>query len=95
MPDGCLQAGVSAYRVAGCRIPSGGHEMRSKMNRAKHTNGPWKSKKWDSINRAIVPLGQKDGMVIALVQFCGFGGRSKDIERAANIRLIEESAFHV
>ena len=60
---------------------------------AAHTKGPWKSKKWDSINYAIVPSNQKNGLVVALVQFAGVGGPAKDAERAANIRLIEEAPF--
>lgn len=59
---------------------------------SKHTKGGlWKSKQWDSINVAIVPSNAKNGMIIALAQKPGVGGPVSDIERASNIRLIEEA----
>lgn len=59
---------------------------------AKHTQGGiWKSKNWDSINVAFVSDKYKNGMIIALAQKPGVGGPVSDIERAANIRLIEEA----
>ena len=56
-----------------------------------HTEGPWKAKRWDTINVAIYPKKQKNGMIVALAQVPGIGGPVKDTERAANIRLIEEA----
>ena len=58
---------------------------------SKHTKGPWKAKRWDSVNMAIEPHQPKNGMIIALMQMPGVGGPVKDTERAANIRLIEEA----
>lgn len=58
---------------------------------SKHTKGPWKAKRWDSINYAIAPHNPKNGMIVALVQAPGVGGPVKEVERAANIRLIEEA----
>ena len=57
----------------------------------KHTIGPWKAKRWDTINVAIYPQKYKNGMIVALAQVPGIGGPVKADERAANIRLIEEA----
>jgi hypothetical protein len=57
----------------------------------KHTKGPWKAKRWDSINVAIYPPKPKNGMIVALAQIPGVGGPVTQIERACNIRLIEEA----
>lgn len=64
--------------------------MKMKM-KVKHTKGPWKAKRWDTINVAIYPHNAKNGMIVALAQAPGNGGPAKDDERAGNIRLIEEA----
>ena len=58
---------------------------------ARHTKGPWKAKRWDTINVAIYPHKPKNGMIVALAQVPGIGGPVKADERAGNIRLIEEA----
>lgn len=56
-----------------------------------HTKGPWKAKRFNSINVAICPPNPENGMIVALAQIPGVGGPVTQIERAANIRLIEEA----
>lgn len=57
----------------------------------KYTSGPWKARRWDTINVAFYPPKQKNGMVVALAQMPGIGGPVSEKERAGNIRLIGEA----
>lgn len=57
----------------------------------QYTPGPWKAKRFGSINVAICPPNPEKGMIVAFAPIPGVGGLATPIERAANIRLIEEA----